>query len=290
MEAKSSMARSAGSLLKEALSNFKKDDGLRMSAALSYYSAFSLAPLILIAVSIAGAFFGEDAVRGALSGELSRDIGPAGALVIQDMVAHARRPADNFMMSVAGTVLLLIGAAGVFGQLQKALNTIWNTDAPPVSGLRAFVRTYLSSFSMVLVTGFLMLISMILSTALQAVSANLQRMADIPLAAWIAGSGALSFAVTYGLFCAMFKILPNAPIKWRDVWVGALFTTGLFMVGKLAIAWYLGREATSSSYGSAGSFVVLLMWLYYSSIILLFGAEFTASYSRMRASIDESSL
>lgn len=284
------MVRSALALLKEAFSNFDKDDCLRMSAALSYYSAFSLAPLILIAMAIAGSFFGEDAVRGVLAGELTREIGPAGATVIQDMVAHAHKPADNLLMSMIGTVLLLIGAAGAFGQLQNALNTIWNAKTPPVSGVKAFVKTYLLSFSMILVTGFLMLVSMVLSTALHAVSATLKHMADIPLAAWIAGSDLLSFIVTFGLFSAMFKILPNVHIRWREVWVGALFTTALFMAGKFGIAWYLGREATTSSYGSAGAFIVLLLWLYYSSIILLFGAEFTASYSRMRARIGKSSL
>ncbi len=242
MAAKHSIVRNPAAMLRESAARFISDDCLRMSAALSYYSAFSLAPLMLIAVAIAGAFLGEDAVRGALAETLSREIGPGSALIIQDMVAHARKPADNVLMSLAGGILLLIGAAGVFGQLQAALNTIWKADTPPVRGVRGFVRTYLVSFSMVLVSGFLLLVSMILTTALQALGNHLEHVAGFPIAGWIAGSGVLSFAVSTVLFAALFKILPNTPIRWRDVWVGAAFTTCLFMLGKFAIGWYLGRR------------------------------------------------
>lgn len=274
------MVREAAGVLKRAYTGFIQDDCLSMSAALAYYSAFSLAPLLLIAVAIAGMFFGEEAVRGALDGELRQYMGTSAASVVQDMLANARKPADGLLMSLTGVLLLLIGASGVFGQLQAALNTIWNTGPPTATGIRRYVKGRLLSFSMVLVTGFLLLVSMILTTSLQLVADHLGKSAGIPLAAWTAGSGVLSFVVITLLFSAIFKILPDVPVRWRDVWAGAVFTTALFMVGKFAIGWYLGREATASSYGAAGSFVVVLMWLYYSSIILLFGAEFTESQSR----------
>lgn len=264
---------------------------MRMSAALAYYSAFALAPLLLIAVSIGGAVFGDDAVRGALDGELRQTMGANSAALLQDMVANARKPADNLVMSLAGIGLLLVGAAGLFGQLQAALNTIWDVGQPATGGIRGFIRNHLLSFSMVLVTGFMLLVSMILTTLLQALSERFGEIAGIPIAAWGLGGGVLSFAVTALMFAAIFKILPNTPIQWREVWVGALFTAALFMVGKSAIGWYLGRAVTSSSYGSAGSFVVILMWLYYSNMILLFGAEFAEVYGRRltfdRASTDE---
>jgi membrane protein len=276
------MVRTTLRLLKESLDDFIEDDGMRISAALAYYSAFSLAPLLLIAVAIAGAFFGDEAVRGALDGELRQAMGTSAALVIQDMVAHARKPADNLLMSTTGILLLLVGAASLFGQLQAALNTIWNVSPPRVRGVGKFIRNHLLSFSMVLVTGFLLLVSMILTTVLQALATHLGESAGVPLAAWIAGSGILSFAVITVLFAAIFKILPNTPIHWRDVWIGAMFTALLFMVGKFVVGWYLGREATASSYGSAGAFVMVLMWLHYSSMILLFGAEFTEIHARHR--------
>jgi membrane protein len=277
-----SIARTTGLLLKESLDGFMKDEGMRMSAALAYYSAFSLAPLLLIAVSIGGAFFGEDAVRGALDDELRRSMGEGAAMLLQDMVANARKPAENVLMSLSGIGLLLLGAAGLFGQLQAALNTIWDVGPPPAKGIRGFVRNHLVSFSMVLVTGFMLLVSMILTALLQALGERLGEITGIPLGAWSAGSGVLSFAVTALMFAAIFKILPNTQIEWREVWIGALFTAALFMVGKFAIGWYLGRAATSSSYGSAGSFVVILIWLYYSNMILLFGAEFTEVHARRK--------
>jgi membrane protein len=248
---------------------------MRMSAAIAYYSAFSLAPLLLIAVSIAGTFFGDEAVRGALEGGLRHHMGPSAAFVVRDMVANAQKPAANIIMSLTGIVLLLAGAAGVFAQLQAALNTIWGADQSAAKGLKGFLKNRLLSFSMVLVTGFLLLVSMVLTTALQAFGDNLAGKTGVPMVAWIASSGLLSFVATTFLLAAIFKILPDVKIQWRDVGIGAVFTTILFMLGKHLTGWYLGREATASSYGSAGAFAVMLMWLYYSSMILLFGAEFT---------------
>jgi membrane protein len=267
-------------LLKESARCFLRDEGLRMSAAIAYYAAFSMAPLLLIAVAIAGFFFGEEAVRGTLEGELRNHMGPSASYVVQDLLANARRPGDNVVTAVVGVGLLLVGAGAVFAQLQAALNIIWNVEPPPSGGIRLFIRNRLLSFSMVLVTGFLLLVSMLLNTLLQAFGELLGEKTGVPTFVWLAGSGILSFLVTVLLLAAIFKILPNVALQWRNVWAGAVFTAVLFMLGSAVISWYLGRQATASSYGSAGAFAVMLMWLYYSSIILLFGAEFTRARTR----------
>ncbi|RYD68462.1 MAG: YihY/virulence factor BrkB family protein [Verrucomicrobiaceae bacterium] len=269
-----------GALLRESAQGFVNDEGLRLSAALAYYSAFSLAPLLLIVLSIAGPIFGDEAVRGMLYDEIHRDLGRSGAEVLEDMVAHARDPHQSLMMSLVGLVVLLFGAAGLFGQLQASLNTIWNVPRRPSFGVGHFVKSHFLSFTMVLGTGFLLLVSMVLSTLLNAVSMRVGEIAHIPAPLWAVVGGFVSFVLITLLFAAIFKVLPDVIIRWRDVWTGAIFTSGLFAVGKSAIGWYLGREAMASSYGSAGAVIVILMWLYYSSAILLFGAEFTQVQAR----------
>lgn len=282
MAVKSSTARVALLLLKQTASGFIKDDGPRLSAALAYYSAFSLAPLLLISVAIAGAVFGDEAVRGVLDDELRQGMGSSAASVVQDMIAHARKPSDNILVSLSGLVLLLFGAAGFFGQLQDALNSMWNIERRSSHGIIGLVKDRFLSFTMVLGTGFLLLVSMILTAVLQGVSGSVAKIASLPAELWTAGNTILSFGVISLLFAAIFKILPDAPVRWRDVWIGALFTSALFVTGKFAIGWYLGREATSSSYGSAAAVVLVLLWLHYSAMILLFGAEFTQNYSKLR--------
>jgi membrane protein len=267
-------------ILKATLDSFIKDDCLRMSAALSFYSAFSLAPVILIAVAIAGVVLGDEAVRTSLEAGLKQELGAGSAMIIQEMVSHSFKPTDNLFASILGLVLLLIGAVGFFSQLQAALNMIWRVDAKPTVGLVAFAKDYLLSFSMVLVSGFLLLVSMILTTASQAISTQIGEIPGLPTGKWAVGGGVISSIVTMALFAAIFKILPNTPIQWRNVWVGAAFTTCLFIIGKFGIGWYLGKQATASAYGSAGSFAALLSWLYYTSMILLFGVEFTKTHTQ----------
>lgn len=269
-------------MLVETLRGFMQDHGLRLSASLAFYAAFSIAPLLLVAISVAGAVVGDEAVRGLLDEELKAGMGPSGAFVIQDMVAHARKPAENMLMSTVGIVLLLFGASGVFGELQAALDRMWNVETPRSSGIKGFIRDRFLSFSMVLGTGFLLLVSMLLTTFLQVVTDHVGRIAELPPPVWNAAAGVLSFVVIALLFAAIFKVLPNVRIEWKDVWTGAIFTSGLFVVGKIAIAWYLGHAATESSYGSAAALVLVLMWLHYSSVILLFGAEFTQVYASRR--------
>jgi membrane protein len=266
--------------LKQTIDEFLDDDALRHSAAISYYSIFSLAPLLVIC--IAGAVLGEDAVRGQLDDQLKSSLGASGAFAVQDMVANARKPETNFWVSMAGIVMLLIGAGGLFGQLQASLNAIWGVKSKPGRGLGGMIRNRFLSFSMVLGTGFLLLISMILSVILQAMSKWIGNLGPIPPQVLDALSAGVSFGVITVLFAAIFKILPDARVRWAHVWLGALVTAALFVVGKTGIAWYLGREATSSSYGAAGSLALVLLWVYYSSIILLFGAEFTQVWAKRK--------
>lgn len=261
--------------LKQTVTEFLEDEALRLSAALAYYSVFSLAPLLVICVAVAGVFFGEEAVRGQLDDQLRSSLGASGAFAVQDMVANARKPETNAWVSAGGIVMLVVGAGGLFGQLQDALNTVWGVKPKPGRGIMGLLKDRFLSFTMVLGTGFLLLTSMVLSAVLQAVSKWAGSIASLPPQVWAGISTLASFAVIVVLFAAIFKVLPDARVRWRHVWVGAIFTAALFVAGKAGIGWYLGREATASSYGTAGSLALVLLWIYYSSIILLFGAEFT---------------
>lgn len=261
---------------------FFDDNVPRLSAALAYYSIFSLAPLLLIAVSIAGIFFGDDAASGVLDDQLKSRMGDAAAATVQEMLANTRKPADNLLATLTGLVLLVIGAGGVFGQLQDALNTVWGISPKPGRGLKGILKDRFLSFSMVLGIGFLLLTSLALSAFLQGASDFVARVLPLHPLFWSGLSAILSFLVITTLFAAILKILPDAEIGWRDVVEGAVFTSVLFALGKFALGWYLGREATSSSYGSAGSLVLILLWVYYSSTILLLGAEFTQVHANRR--------
>lgn len=268
--------------LRQTGSEFFEDKVPRLAAALAYYSIFSLAPLLLIAVSIAGIFFGDDAASGVLDDQLRSSMGDAAAAAVQEMVANSRKPTDNLLASLMGLALLVIGAGGVFGQLQDALNTVWGIAPRPDRGLKGIVRDRFLSFSMVFGIGFLLLTSLALSAFLQAASDTVARVLPLHPLFWGILSALVSFSIISLLFAAILKVLPDARIAWRDVTEGALFTAAMFSLGKFALAWYLGREATSSSYGSAGSLVLILLWIYYSAIILLLGAEFTQVYARLR--------
>lgn len=268
-------------IIKESVSEFFEDNALRLSAALAYYSIFSLAPLLLIAISIAGMVFGEEAASGVLDDQLRSSMGETAAAAVQEMVVNTRKPSDNVIASIIGVVVLIIGAGGVFGQLQEALNAVWGIEAKPGIGIKGMLRDRFMSFSMVLGTGFLLLTSLILTTFLQAAHDSISQLLPLPPAIWQMIGSVVTLLLITGLFAAIFKVLPDVEIGWRDVWAGALVTAGLFTIGKLGLSWYLGREATSSSYGSAGSLVLILLWVYYSAIILLFGAEFTQVHARL---------
>jgi len=266
-------------LVKDAVNKALDDNVLRLSAALSYYSVFSLAPLLLIAVSVAGAVYGDRAANGLLAQSLTSSIGADAANAVQDMVVRTRKPSDNIIASLTGVVLLVIGATGVFGQLQDALNTVWSVQQKPGKIIKTLLRDRLQSFVMVLGVGFLLLTSLILTTGLQIASDLIARVVPIPAFVWSTLSSVISFLVVALLFGAIFRVLPDVDIRWKDVRFGALLTAGLFVLGKIVLGWYLGRAATTSVYGSAGSLVLILLWVYYSSLILLLGAEFTQVYA-----------
>lgn len=268
------------SLIRETVDEWVDDKALQLSAALAYYSVFSIAPLLVIAISVAGLVFGPDAVRGHLDDELKGYIGAKAAEGVQTMVQSVAKPSEGWIATATGFVTLMLGASGVFGQLKDSLNTIWDVRAPSKGGIMIFLRARLLSFGMVLVIGFLLLTSLLLTTALTGLSGYLARYIDVPVFVWGAAGFLLSMLVVTLLFALIFKVLPDTRIAWRDVWMGALVTSLLFEIGKFALSLYLGRETTASGYGAAGAVVLLLLWVYYTSCILLLGAEFTQVYAR----------
>jgi membrane protein len=269
-------------MLKAAVADWREDRATRLSAALAYYSVFSLAPLIVIAISIAGVFFGEEAARGAIEGQIAGAIGRDAAAGVEEMIEGARQSDAAGVMAIVGVVLLLVAASGVFGQLQDALNTIWELEGKTTTGVWGFVKARFLSMAMVLGTGFLLLVSLLLSATLTATTGALERILPTPGFVWQIVNLLVSLGVVTLLFAMIFKILPDAQVRWNHVWVGALMTAALFTAGKFLLGLYLGRRDAASTYGAAGALVLVLMWVYYSSLILLFGAEFTQVYARAR--------
>ena len=267
-------------LLKDTFSAWMADNALRLSAALAYYATFSIAPLLVIVIALAGLFLGAKVVTGQLDQQLTSTVGSNAAQAVQSMIASASKPSSSKIASAVGIVVLLFGASGIFGQLKDALNTIWEVKAKPNLGVKGFVHQYVLSFGMVLVIGFLLLVSMLLSTALAGFSHYLSAIVPLPPAVWHVAEFILSFSVVTLLFALIFKVLPDATIGWRHVWIGAVVTALLFVIGKEGLSFYLGRPSTASSYGAAAAVVLLLLWVYYASCILLFGAEFTRVYAK----------
>ena len=267
-------------LIKESFQEWQKDGALDLGAALSYYTIFSLAPLLLVALAVAGLLWDRGQIQGQLIAQMQDLMGPQGAQAIETMLANAGRHGSGVVASVLAVVTILFGATGVFVQLQSSLNKVWNVEAKPGLGIWSFVKTRLISFGMVLGIGFLLLVSLVVSTAVSA------------LGKWAtgllpAGSETLmqvvtfvvSFAFITLLFALMFRFLPDVEIAWRDVWIGAVVTALLFTLGKFLIGLYLGKSSVASTYGAAGSLVIVLLWIYYSSQILFLGAEFTQVYA-----------
>jgi membrane protein len=266
-------------LLKKTFAAWSRDNGLRLAAALAYYSVFSIAPLLLIAIALAGAFFGRDAARGRIAHELAGLLGTQVAQSIQGMIDSARRPGRGLWASLIGAAILLFGASGVMGELKSALNTIWGVPAAQISGFWGTVRQRLLSFTMVLAVGFLLLVSLVISATLAAIGSFFQGWLPAPEGVLHLIHAVVSFGVTTGLFMLIFRYVPDADIAWRDVWLGGVATALLFIVGEYGIGLYLGKGSFTSAYGAAGSLVVLLVWVYYSAQILFFGAELTHVYA-----------
>jgi membrane protein len=269
-------------LLKETFNEWNEDKASRLAAALAYHTIFSLAPLLIVAIAIAGAVFGEEAAKGEIVGQIQDLVGGAAAEVIQTMIINTNQAETGTFATIAGIATLLLGATGIFGELQDALNTIWEVAPKPGLGVMNFIRSRVLSFVIVLCIGLLLLLSLVISTALAAFST------------WFNGLlpglgnilGVLNFAISFGLvtllLAAIYDILPDVKIAWKDVWIGAAATALLFTIGRTLLGIYLGSAAVGSTFGAAGSLVVIVVWIFYSAQILLFGAEFTKVYARKR--------
>lgn len=267
-------------LLKKAVSSFLDDDASSMGAALSYYTVFSLAPILLIVLSVAGLVFGEEAARGALFGELAKLMGSDAARAAQDMMASTSKPSHGVLGTVVGVIVMLVGATTVFAQLQNSLDRIWRAPKREGGGLWNLLRTRFLSFGMILGIAFLLIVSLVVSTAVSAIG----KWWGPAFGGFELLSHALTFVfgliVTTLMFAAIYKVMPRVPVRWRDVWIGAAVTALLFGVGRYLIGLYLGKSSVASGYGAAGSIIIIFLWVYYSAQIFLMGAEFTAVYAR----------
>ena len=277
------MLRGAWALGRATASEWIEDKAARLGAALAFYAILSLAPLLVITVGIVGIVYGDGAV-GAVEHQFQALVGPEAGRAITDIVTHGRGPGGGWVATGVGVAALLLGASGVFGQLQDALDTIWEVQPRPGRGVLGVLRDRFVSFTMVLGTGFLLLVSLILSAALAAAGAYAESLLPGGAALWQLLNALLSFALVSGLFALIYRVVPDAEIAWRDAFVGGALTALLFTVGKLAIGFYLGRGTVGSAYGAAGALLVLLVWIYYSAQILFLGAEFTQVYANRRGS------
>jgi membrane protein len=264
--------------LQETASRWAEHKDARLGAALAYYSIFSLGPLIVIAIAIAGLLFGAEAVQAQVFGALHGLLGDSGTQAIDAMLKGANHPREGLFATVIGVGALVFAAVGVVVQLKDALNTVWEVKKPPGSGIWRFVRTYIWSLAGVLSLGFLLLISMLLTAGLSAAGKYIAPY--LPEATLQVAGFLTSFAVIAVLFAMMFKWLPDTPIAWRDVWLGAILTAALFEVGKFLIGLYIGKQGLESTYGAAASIVVVLIWVYYTAQLVLMGAEFTNVHAR----------
>lgn len=270
-------------VLKESLLNFFRDNCLKLSAALAYYTVFSIGPMLLVVIAIAGYFFGRDAIEGEVFFQLRNLVGSAPAAQIQQIIQNAKLSDHTLLASIFGVITLIIGATGVFSEIQDSINLIWQLKPKPRKGLILFLINRIISFSMVVGLGFIIIVSLVASALISALGKKLHAMYPELAIYFIQGfNHLLSFATITLLFAVIFKVLPDAKIKWKDVWVGSLLTSILFLIGKFLIGYYIGNSNIGSTFGAAGAIIILLLWVNYSSIILYFGAEFTQCFCQKR--------
>jgi membrane protein len=269
-----------GVLFKETFNGFMDDNGLKLSAALSYYTIFSLPPLLIIIISISGIFFGADAVRGEIFGQINGLVGNGPALQIQEIIKNVKLSNSNVFATVIGIIILIIGATGVFDEIQTSINYIWGIKAKPKRGFIKFLYNRLMSFSMIGSVGFLLLAGLIINSFIDVLNSRLSINfpKDSVFLFYIVNTLIVFIIITL-LFTIIFKTLPDGKIALLDCIIGASFTAFLFMIGKFAIGFYLRSYNIASVYGAAGSIILVLIWVYYSAIILYFGAEFTKVYA-----------
>ena len=281
-------------MLKESLSAWFDHRAGSKSAALVFYTLFSMTPILLLAIALAGYVFGADAAQGAIVGQVQGLVGPNGAQAIQALLAAARDPASGLLATLIASVLLLIGATSVFAELKSSLDEVWEIDRSSQSSFGELLRTRVLSFGLVLVLAFLLLVSLVVSAALAMLEPLLKQFAGgmlsnsvLLLATLSMLSSVVSFAVIACMFAVIYKTLPQAQLSWRDVWIGAVFTAALFNLGKYAIGLYLGNSGVASGFGAAGSLIAVLLWVYYSAQIFFLGAEFTRQYALCFGSLQQ---
>jgi membrane protein len=274
--------KSAWPILKQTFSEWNTDNAPRLGAALSYYTVFSLAPVLVLVIAVAGVFLGQDAAQGKIVDQLSGLLGQDSARFLQEAIARVGRQGGGLTASLIGLVTLLVGATGVMIELQDALNTVWKVLPKPgtgIGGIKRLLRVRLLSLALVLSLGFLLLVSLVMSALLEGVVHWLGGF----FGQWVVLGYVVNYGVSIGVialfFALLFKVLPDAKVHWKDVWIGAILTSLLFHLGKYLIALYIGRASVASSFGAAGSLAVLLVWIYYSAQIVLLGAEFTRAYA-----------
>jgi membrane protein len=273
-------------LLRDTVKAWQADKASRLAAALAYYTIFSMAPLLVLGVSVLSLAMGREEARAGITSQIESLAGPAAAVAVESIAGaeEGSQNAGNIWLTVISVITLLLGASGVFGQLQDALNTIWGITAAPEGGIMALIRNRFLAFAMILVIGFLLVVSLILSAVLGFFTNRISE--RVPEVAFFLPflDFAVSFAITTLLFALIYRLLPSVKIAWRDVWIGAAITSLLFNLGKILIGLYLGRSDVGSAFGAAGSLVVVLVWIYYSAQIFLLGAEFTFVYANQYGS------
>ncbi|MEH2334273.1 YihY/virulence factor BrkB family protein [Nostoc sp.] len=267
-------------LLQETFKEWSEDKASRLAAALAYYTIFSIAPLLIIVIAIAGVVFGEEAARGQIVAQIQGLVGKDGAQFIQTAIQNANKPQTGAIASIISVVVLLVGATGLFTELQDSLNTIWEVKPKPGRGVNNMIRLRFLSFAMVIGIGFLLLVSLVISSGLAALVKYFGNILPGIDFLWRIVNFVLSFSITTALFGLIFKVLPDVKITWNDVFIGSVITSFLFSIGRFLLGQYLGNGSFGSTYGAAGSLVVLLAWVNYAAQILFFGAEFTQVYAR----------
>jgi membrane protein len=271
-------------LLKVAFAGWWNDRAMSLGASIAFFTVFSLAPMLLAAIAVAGLAFGREAAQGAIVAELGGMIGNNEASALETMIAGASNVGSGIIGMTIGVVTFLLLVTGAVVELQDDLNIIWKAKPPASYGVLDFIRTRLISFALVLGIGFLLLVSLVIDTGLTAIGSYLEANFSGATAILHFLNSLVAFAVATLLFAMMFKLLPSVHIEWGDVWTGSLVTALLFTIGKFLIGYYLGKSNVASSYGAAASIITILLWIYYSSLILLFGAEFTKAYAESRGS------
>ena len=268
------------SVVKKAFVSFVEDNGMKLSASLSYYTIFALCPILIVIMSLAGIFFGRDAVHGKIYGQIKGLVGNDAALQVQEIISNIQNSNQGTGGAIVGIVLLIVGATGVFTEIQDSINYIWSVKAKPQKGWKKYLINRAISFSLVVGIAFVLLVSLVVNAIMDLMNDRLMRFfPDYSIYLFYVLNLLILLFVIGLLFTVIFKVLPDATIAWRDAIIGAIFTSILFLAGKFLIGYYLGHSSIGTTYGAAASIIIILLWVYYSSIILFFGAEFTRMYA-----------